>query len=389
MPLPIFLDGFSTTPIAPEARDALLLALTLPANAGSSHYAGERAANTVMAARTSVAKLVGAAPGEIIFTSGATEANNLAVFGVAQSAAGQDPKRQRIVVSSVEHKAVSAPAERLKQFGFDVVVAPVDRFGRVDLQATSSLIDEQTLLVCVMAANNETGVVQPVAEVTAIAHAHGALVHCDAAQAAGKIELDVVALEVDYLSLSGHKLYGPMGVGALYVSAIAPKLEPVQFGGGQQSGLRPGTEPVPLIAAFGAACDLAMAQMAADTAHGRESAEAFLHRLATHQIRFTRTTGEADVIPGSLSLMINALEAEDLVMSVSRQVSLSTGSACTSGQIIPSHVLKAMGKTDDEARSVFRLFFSRYTTPEEVELSADIIAAAVGKLTRATGRFAQ
>lgn len=387
--LPIFLDGLSTTPIAPEARDAVLQALAFPANAGSMHYAGEHAANAVTAARSAVAKLIGATSAELIFTSGATEANNLAILGLARSAAAERSKRRRIVVSSIEHKAVSAPAQHLRQFGFEVIVAPVDRSGRVDLESIARLIDDQTLLVCVMAANNETGVVQPIAEVAAMAHEYGAYIHCDAAQAVGKIELDVMTLDVDYLSISAHKLYGPMGVGALYVSAVAPRPEPLQFGGGQQFGLRPGTEPVPLIAAFGAAAELALKNMASDSGHARDRTEEFLSRLTEHQLRFTRTTGEAKVIPGSLSLMFNGLEAEDLVMSVSKQVSISTGSACSSGQVIPSHVLTAMGKSDAEARSIIRLFFNRYNTSDDTLRGADIIAAAIGKLTRATGRFVQ
>lgn len=367
----------------------MLEALSVTGNAGSMHFAGEHAATTVMQARSAVARLIGAAASEITFTSGATEANNLAILGVARWAKKTRPERRRIIVSSIEHKAVSAPVDHLSAAGFEAVVAPVDVSGRVDLQALSELVDDNTLLVCVMAANNETGAIQPVAEVTAMAHERGALVHCDAAQAAGKIAINVLSLGVDYLSLSAHKLYGPMGVGALYVSAVAPRPEPLQFGGGQQSGLRPGTEPVPLIAAFGAAADLALKNMVSDSVHARDCTEKFLGRLAEHQLRFIKTAGEAKVIPGSLSLMLNGLEAEDLVMSVSRHVSISTGSACSSGQIIPSHVLKAMGKSDIEARSIVRIFFNRYNTAADILCGADIIAAAAGKLTRATGRFVQ
>jgi cysteine desulfurase len=367
----------------------MLEALSVNANAGSMHFAGEHAATIIMQARSAVARLIGASSSEITFTSGATEANNLAILGVAHWANKARPERRRIVVSSIEHKAVSAPVDHLAGAGFERIVAPVDLSGRVDLQALSALVDESTLLVCVMAANNETGAIQPVGEVAEIAHERGAMVHCDAAQAAGKIAIDVLSLGVDYLTLSAHKLYGPMGVGALYVSAVAPRPEPLHFGGGQQSGLRPGTEPVPLIAAFGAAAEVALAQMGSDTSHAKERTDEFLNRLGEHQLRFARTTGEAKVIPGSLSLMFNGLEAEDIVMSISRQVSVSTGSACSSGQIIPSHVLTAMGKSEAEARSIIRLFFNRYTTSEDVLRGADLIAAAVGKLARATGRSVQ
>ncbi|MBY5760171.1 cysteine desulfurase [Rhizobium leguminosarum] len=383
---PIFLDGFSTTPLAPEARDAMLEALSVTGNAGSMHYAGEHAATTVMKARSAVAGLIGAAASEITFTSGATEANNLAILGVARWAKQARPERRRIIVSSIEHKAVSAPVDHLSAAGFEAVVAPVDVSGRVDLKVLSELVDGNTLLVCVMAANNETGAIQPVAEVTAMAHKCGALVHCDAAQAAGKIAIDVLSLGVDYLSLSAHKFYGPMGVGALYVSAVAPQPTPLLFGGGQQSGLRPGTEPVPLIAAFGTAAALASARMSDDSRHGRGLAEEFVRQLSEHQVRFSKTTGQALVVPGGLSLMFNDIDAEDIVMAIGKQVSISTGSACTSGQLMPSHVLKAMSINDRDARSVLRLFFNRYNTIDEVQISVGIIASAAGKFARATGR---
>jgi cysteine desulfurase len=380
----IYLDGFATLPLAPEARGAMLEAWELPGNAASPHSAGERASQIVEHARAEVAALIGASAPEIVFTSGATEADNLALLGLARSA---DGSRRRLVISSVEHKAVLAPAEALAREGFDIALAPVDRNGRLDLSAYAELFDERTLMASVMAVNNETGVVQPVAEAAAIAHAAGALFHCDAAQGAGKIEIDVDALDVDYLSLSAHKLYGPMGVGALYISAAAPRPLPLQYGGGQQAGQRPGTEPVALIAGFGVAARIARERLAADARRGRELVQDLLAKLRNRQLRFTRITGEHEVVPGSAVLSIDAVDAEALCMRLAKSVHLSTGSACTSGQLRSSHVLEAMGFSDGEAGSVVRLYWSRYNSPDEVDTAAEEIcrAALQSRLARWRG----
>lgn len=241
---PVYLDGFATLPIAPEACEAMLSALARPGNAGSPNLSGERAASIVAEGRVAVADLIGASPSEIVFTSGATEANNLAIIGLATAMADREPDRRRIVISAVEHKAVIEPAKFLKKHGFNVDFAPVDGRGLLDVEAFGRLMGNDVLFTSVMLVNNETGVVQPVREAAAFAHSYGVLFHCDAAQAVGKIQVDVLDLDVDYLSLSGHKCYGPMGIGALYVSAGAPKPHPLIFGGGQQAGTRPGTEPV-------------------------------------------------------------------------------------------------------------------------------------------------
>jgi cysteine desulfurase len=371
---PIYLDGFSTMPLAPEAKAAMIAALELPGNAASPHAGGERAGQIVEQARGEVAALIGAAVPEIVFTSGATEANNLAILGSAR--ASEDPERRRIVVSAVEHKAVLAPAEALRFEGFELVLAPVDHHGRLDLAAFATLVDERTLLASVMAVNNETGVIQPVAEAAAIAHRAGARFHCDAAQAAGKIPLDVQQLEIDYLSLSAHKLYGPMGIGALYISAAAPRPRPLQFGGGQQAGQRPGTEPVALIAGFGAAARVARDQLESDALHGAALVDAALLALSERQLRFTRITGQHRVVPGSVALAIEGIDAEALCMRLARTVHLSTGSACTSGQLRMSHVLEAMGFSGDDAASVIRLFWNRYSAKAEVYPAADAICTA-------------
>ena len=387
--VPIFLDGFATLPLAPEARDAMLAAWALPGNAGSANGSGERAARIIAAARSDVAALIGAGPAEIIFTSGATEANNLAILGVAQAASAQNRERRRVIVSSVEHKAVLEPANILARQGFEIVVAPVDRYGRLDLTRFEALVDERTILVSLMMANNETGVIQPIAEAAAMAHSTGALFHTDAAQAAGKVAIDVLALDVDYLSLSAHKCYGPMGVGALYCAAGTPTPEPLIFGGGQQGAVRPGTEPVALIAGFGAAAKVAMATIDQNARHGRHLIDALLDGLAKQQIRFKRITGDRPVAPASAAIMIQGVDGDDLCAMVARNVSLSTGSACTAGQIRTSHVLETMGFSDEEARSVVRIYCHRYLSDSDIEEATAHIIAAVDRSRVATGEVRQ
>lgn len=386
---PIYLDGYATMPLAPEARAAMLAAWSKPGNAGSPHVAGEQAAATIDTARAAVAHLIGAASSEIVFTSGATESNNLVIGGVGRWALATGNARHRIVVSAIEHKAVLEPARALIASGFEVVVAPVGQTGLVDLAALAALVDETTLLVSVMTANNETGVIQPIADIVNIARAAGALIHSDAAQAAGKVDLDVIDLNLDYLSLSAHKLYGPMGVGALYVAATAPTPFPIHFGGGQQSGVRPGTEPVPLLAGFGAAAKVAADRIKVDAEHGRQLADRLRTRLAEHQVNFAITTCDAAVLPGSLSMKLIGVEADDIVLSLSQKVCISTGSACSSGQILPSHVFLAMGYDQENSRSIVRIFCNRYNSCDEIDRAASLIADAFLHAHHRTGRAHQ
>lgn len=383
---PIYLDGFSTLPLAPEARAAMLAIWDAPGNASSPHAAGEYAARAIADARGSVADLIGAGPSEIIFTAGATEANNLAILGGTAAAVQTAPDRRRIVISSIEHKAVLSPAEQLAAQGYDVALIHADRSGRIDLDHARSLIDDTTLLVSVMLVNNETGLLQPVEAVAALAHRAGALIHSDAAQAAGKIPVDVVALDLDYLSLSAHKCYGPMGVGALYVAANAPKPLPLLFGGGQQAGIRPGTEAVPLIAGFGAAAELATSRLDADQAHGEMLATLLLERLAAHQLRYRRVGGDGPSVPGGFALQLDGIDAEMLCARLARTVAVSTGSACTAGQVRSSHVFDSMKLSDDEAASILRIFCHRYLEPADIVSAAEMIAAAAIRSGVASGR---
>ena len=386
---PVYLDGFSSLPIAPEVSAAIVAAFSQPGNAGSPHRAGEEAARRIAQARGDVAELIGAAPGEITFTSGATEANNLALIGVARALREKGSERTRILVSAIEHKAVLEPAQALAREGFDLITAPVDRFGHLDFEAYRGLLDERLLLASVMAVNNETGVIQPVGEAAAAAHEVGALFHSDAAQAAGKVPLDVAELEIDYLSLSGHKLYGPMGIGALYIAASAPKPAPLFYGGGQQGGLRPGTEPVALIAGFGAAAKLAGQALEADCDHGSILAALFVDELASRQVRYSFVTGDRDVVPGGLSIRIDGVDADHLCAVLANNVQLSTGSACTSGQLRTSHVLEAMGFSTADAAEVVRVFCHRYLNDDDIRSAAAQVAAAIRQSPVATGEGLQ
>lgn len=386
---PIYLDGFSTMPLAPEARAAMIAALDQVGNAASPHSAGEAAARRIAEARSTLADLINAAASEIIFTSGATEANNLAIIGVAGALAESGNPRRRIVVSAIEHKAVLEPARHLASLGFEVVEIPAERSGVIDLQALTGLVGSDTLLVSIMAVNNETGIVQPIAEIATIAHNAGALFHCDAAQAVGKIDCDVEVLNVDYLSISSHKMYGPMGVGALYCAARVQKPKSLNFGGGQQSGIRPGTEPVALIAGFGAAAGVAIKRMAADAAHGAEMIDVILAALAHREIRFKLVGGDKPRIPGGAAIMLDGINADSVCAMLARTVHLSTGSACTAGQFQTSHVFEAMGFLCNESQSVLRLMVNRYLTAEHVETAIQQILAAINRSLLVTGEVRQ
>lgn len=386
---PIYLDGFATLPLAPEARDAMLAVWEQPGNAGSPNTSGERAARIIADGRAEVATLIGAAPSEIIFTSGATEANNLALLGLARRAGALLPDRRRIIVSAIEHKAVLEPARILAEQGFTLDIAPVDSNGRVDLDALARLIGDDLLLASIMLVNNETGVIQRVGDAAALVHAAGGLVHSDAAQAAGKIPIDVLDLDVDYLSLSAHKCYGPMGIGALYVAAHAPKPMPLVHGGGQQDAMRPGTEPVALIAGFGAAARTAKVSLAADRDHGEALVAALLDGMAQRQLRLRRITGDAPVVPGSAALQLAGVDADRLCAGVARDVSLSTGSACTSGQIKRSHVLEAIGYSEEDASEVIRIFCHRYQDAGDIAVAIDRIIAAADRSRLAAGEVRQ
>lgn len=376
----IYLDGHATTPTAPEAIDAMR-----PwwdervGNPGSPHERGMRAAGAIERARSSVAELVGSAPSEIILTSGATEANNLAILGAAASAAARRDHRRKIVVSAIEHKSVLEPAKALAAQGFEIIVVGSDSNGGIDLAEVREAIDDNTLLVSVMAANNEIGVVLPVEEIAEMAHERGALVHSDCAQAIGKIPFDVEAL--DFASISSHKMYGPPGIGALFLSAGARQfIAPLHFGGGQEQGLRPGTVPTPLAVGFGTAAELAMAGLASDALHAEAARARFIERLDALGVDFQVNVAMADRLPGSLSMRLPGVDAFSLISAVGSDLSISEGSACNSGAISQSHVLAALGMNFEQSKEIVRAFFGRYVGMADAAVAAEIISAAVKRI---------
>ncbi|HEV2302881.1 MAG TPA: aminotransferase class V-fold PLP-dependent enzyme [Stellaceae bacterium] len=386
---PIYLDNQSSTPLDPRVLEAMLPYFTehFGNPHSESHIYGKNAAAAVERARAEVAALVGADPREIVFTSGATESNNLALKGAAHFAREHPmagPARDHIVTLATEHKCVLESCRALEREGFSVSYLPVERSGLVALEALAAAIDERTLLVSVMAAHNEVGVLQPIAEIARIAHAKGALFHSDAAQAAGKIPLDVAAMGIDLMSISGHKIYGPKGVGALYVRRRPRvRLLPLIDGGGQERGLRSGTLPTPLCVGLGRAAAIAGAEMA-------EEAERLLRlrqRLGEGLMRrvpgLTLNGDPERRLPGSLNFTFPGLTAPELIEACP-SIAISTGSACTSATIEPSYVLRAMGLSEDEANGSIRIGLGRFTTTAEVDFAIDALADAAKRL--ASGR---
>lgn len=376
----IYLDYHASTPVDPRVVEAMLpYFLECYANPSSAiHEPGREAAEAVERAREQVAAAIGALAGEIVFTSGATESNNLAILGVARAA---PPDRRKILVSAIEHKSVLEPAKYLRKEGFEVHLIPVDRDGLLDLGALADLVDESTLLVSVQAANNEIGTIQPVLEVVQLARRVGALVHCDAAQALGRMPIDVKLWGVDFISLSAHKCYGPKGVGALYVAAgprTAP-IEPVAFGGGHEVGLRPGTLNVPGIVGFGKACEIAIQELPIESERVARLRNRF-EREITAAVEEVRINGAATRrLPGTSSLLIHGVDAEALVARA-YPVILSSGSACSSGALEPSHVLTAIGLSRQQAYSTVRLAFGRFTSDSDLPVVLETMVDAISQI---------
>jgi cysteine desulfurase len=374
----IYLDYQATTPTDPRVLDTMLPFFNRQfGNPHSRHHLyGWAAEDAVEAARRQVAALIGAQAREITFTSGATESNNIAIKG----AAALDPARDRIVTCVTEHKCVLEACRSMEAAGTHVVYLPVAENGLVDLAGLAEAIDERTALVSIMAVNNEIGVIQPIAEIGRLAHEKGALFHTDAAQAAGKIALDVEAMNIDLMSVSGHKLYGPMGIGALYVRRKPGlRLAPLFDGGGQERGLRSGTLPLPLCVGLGAACEIASAEMTAESARLRGLRGALLAGLR-RRVPDVRLNGDARArVTGNLNVSFPGIDAEDLMMDV-KDVAVSSGSACSSASIEPSYVLRALGLSDELARASLRISLGRFTTADEVERAAARLAEGVLRL---------
>ncbi len=377
--LPIYLDNHATTRVDPRVLEAMLPFFgERYGNAASRHHAfGSDAHEAVETAREQVAALIGASPREIVFTSGATEANNLAIKGAA---AMVTPDRH-IVTVATEHHAVLDPCQRLESDGFRVTVLPVDGRGQTTRDQLAAALTEETILVSVMAANNEIGTLQPIREIGRLCKERGVLFHCDAVQAATTLPLDVEDLGIDLLSLSAHKMYGPKGVGALYVRRRGPhvRLRPLLDGGGHERGMRSGTLPVPLIVGFGLACVLSLQERTVEAARLADLRDRLQDGLA-ERISDMRVNGHpTERLANNLNVSFPGVDGEALLTSL-RDVAASSGSACTSASVEPSYVLRALGLSDDLARASLRFGLGRFTTAEEIDYAIDAVASAVERL---------
>jgi len=380
---PIYLDHNATTPVDPRVLEAMLPYLREHfGNASSkSHAFGWKANEAVEAARAHVAALLGSEAREVVFTSGATEANNLALLGLFPPS--RMPAKRHVITGAIEHHAVLDTVAELRRRGAEITVLRPDVHGRVSAEMVKGAITDRTAVVSIMAANNELGTLNPIAEIGKTARGAGVLFHTDAAQAAGKVPLDVEAMGIDLLSLSGHKFYAPKGVGALYVRGRNPRvhLAPVQFGGGQERALRPGTLNVPGIVGLGEACRLAREDLAGEArrlGELRDRLEAGLLR----RLPKVRVNGHKEErLPGTANVSFDGIEVTSLLASLP-DIALSPGSACTTGSAEPSYVLKAIGLTDREAFGTVRFSVGRFTTEDEIDRAVESVSRAVETLRR-------
>ena len=382
---PVYLDYQATTPMDGRVLDAMLPYLSEKfGNPHSrSHAFGWEAEEAVEVAREQIAAIIGADPKEVIFTSGATESNNLAIKGVAHF---YKARKDHVITCVTEHKCVIESCRALEREGFTLTYLPVQGNGLIDLGELSRAFTERTALVSIMAVNNEIGVIQPVAEIGALCRQHGAFFHTDAAQAIGRIDLDVNEMNIDLMSLTAHKVYGPKGIGALYVRRRPRvRLTPLFDGGGQERGFRSGTLPAPLCVGFGEACRLARLEMA-DEAKRIGALRDRLYDGITTRLAGVALNGDGVTrIPGNLNLSFGHVDAEALMASL-KAVAVSSGSACTSASLEPSFVLKALGVEDRLAHASIRFSLGRFTTEAEIDFVIEEVAREVARLRESDPR---
>jgi cysteine desulfurase len=394
----VYMDNHATTRVDPRVVESMLPYFDMKfGNPNSVHAAGHEARDALDAARKSIANVVGAEANEIVFTSGATESNNLAIRGVAE----RERRRGNHLVSvATEHKAVLDPLARLSRRGYDVARLDVEQYdsqraGWLDPQKVADALRDDTCLVSVMLANNEIGVIQPLAEIAAVCKARGVLLHCDATQAVGKIPVDVRSLDVDLMSFTAHKIYGPKGIGALYVRRRAPivRLEQQISGGGQQEGRRSGTLNVPGIIGFARALQLCLDELPEEMQRLATLRNTFAASLLDHLenlqicgpgLSETSADGLPLRLPGNLNVSFGNVDGEALLLAMGN-LAVSSGAACTSTDPEPSHVLRAIGFSDDEARSSLRFGLGRFNDAADVEFAVERVVDAVGKLRKLTG----
>ncbi len=378
--LPIYMDNHATTPVDPRVVEAMLPYFNERfGNAASrNHSFGWTAEEAVENARAQIARLINATPKEIIFTSGATESDNLAIKGVAEM---YREKGNHIITQATEHKAVLDTCKRLEKYGFEVTYLPVERDGRVNLDDLERAITPKTILITIMYANNEIGVIQPVAEIGKIAQKHGVLFHTDGVQAVGKVPVDVQRDGIHLLSISGHKIYGPKGVGALYVRRKNPRVQVAAAidGGGHERGMRSGTLNVPGIVGLGKACELCQQEMPAESAHMIALRDR-LQRAIMGSLDEVFVNGSLEHrLPNNLNISFAYVEGESLLMGIN-DVAVSSGSACTSATLEPSYVLKALGVGEDLAHTSIRFGLGRFNNEEEVDYVAQRVVETVKRL---------
>jgi cysteine desulfurase len=378
--LPIYMDNHATSPLDPRVLEAMLPYFSQKfGNAASrNHSFGWEAEQAVENAREQIAKLIGASAKEIIFTSGATESNNLAIKGIAEM---YKERGNHIITQVTEHKAVLDTCKRLEKYGYRVTYLPVKADGLIDIEDLKRAMDDKTILVSIMFANNEIGVIQPVAEIGKLCHEKGVIFHTDAVQAVGKVPVDVNAMNIDVLSLTAHKIYGPKGVGALYVRRRNPRVQiSAQIdGGGHERGMRSGTLNVPGIVGLGKACEIAGAEMATEAARLQAMRDRLRNKLES-ALDYVEINGSWEHrLPGNLNMSFVYVEGESLLMGIN-DVAVSSGSACTSATLEPSYVLKALGLGDDVAHSSIRFGLGRFNKEAEVDYVADKVIGIVQKL---------
>jgi cysteine desulfurase len=378
--LPVYMDNHATTPVDPRVLEEMMPYFTDKfGNAASRNHsfgwAGEEAVET---SRERIAKLIGATTKEIIFTSGATESDNLAIKGVAEM---YREKGNHIITAVTEHKAVLDTCKRLEKYGFRVTYLPVQKDGLVDLDDLKRAMDDKTILVTIMAANNEIGVLQPIAEIGKLCHERGVIFHTDATQAVGKVPIDVIKQNLDLVSISGHKMYGPKGVGALYVRRKNPRVQisPIIDGGGHERGMRSGTLNVPGIAGLGKACELCYQEMPQESVRMSGLRERLRDKIMSGLDEVYINGSMEHRLPQNLNISFAYVEGESLLMGIN-DIAVSSGSACTSATLEPSYVLKALGTGDDLAHSSIRFGLGRFNTEAEVDYVAERVIETVQRL---------
>ena len=378
---PIYLDHHATTPVDPRVFETMTPYFTENFGNASSldHTYGYDASDAVKKAREIIANAIGANVAEIIFTSGATESDNLALIGVMEK---NKEKGNHLITCATEHKAILDTAHHLESLGYKVTFLPVDEFGQINLESLKEAITEQTVLISIMAANNEIGTIADIAEIGKIAHENGVLFHTDAAQAVGHIPIDVQKMNIDLMSFSSHKIYGPKGIGALYVRSLSPrvKIDSIVYGGGQERNIRSGTLNVPGIVGFAKAIEIAQKEMEQENTKFKKWMGLMLAKLSEAGAKLNGHPEKR--LAHNLNVRFDGIESKAIINSVSKKIAISAGSACTTQVVEPSHVLLALGLSEDQTLCSIRVGCGRFNTEEEIKIAADEIYHAVESLAK-------